>query len=103
MRFSLPDRVTLSKNSEPLPVPASAREQKVGTFGDLISRRNVHETLRERFAELTKSSDKAVAASAELVRFAAANTMVRNMLPSGRRVFTCQPMMRISHLSRAAM
>jgi len=86
MHFSLPDRVTLSNASEPLPVPASVREQRVGKFGDLVSRRNVHETLRERFAELVKSSDKAVAASAELVRFAAANTMVRNMLPSGRRV-----------------
>jgi hypothetical protein len=42
--------------------------------------------LRQRFAELNKSSDKAVAVSAELVRFATANTMVRNMLPSGRRV-----------------
>ncbi len=86
MRFSLPDRVVLSKANEPLPIPASAREQKVGKFGDLISRRNVHETLRERFAELNKSNDKAIAASAELIRFASANTMVRNMLPSGRRV-----------------
>jgi hypothetical protein len=86
MRFSLPDRVMLSKTSEPLPVPTSAREQKIGKFGDLVSRRNVHETLRERFAELNKSSDKAVAVSAELLRFAAANTMVKNMLPSGRSV-----------------
>jgi len=90
MRFSLPDRVTLPKTSEPLPVPASAREQRVGKFGDLVSRRNVHETLRERFAELNKSSDRAVAVSAELLRFAAANTMVKNMLPSGRSV-TYQP------------
>jgi hypothetical protein len=86
MRFSLPDRVTLPKTTEPLPVPASAREQRVGKFGDLVSRRSVHETLRERFAELNKSSDKAVAVSAELLRFAAANIMVHNMLPSGRNV-----------------
>jgi hypothetical protein len=86
LHFSLPDRVTLSNSTEPLPVPASARDQRVGKFGDLVSRRNVHETLRERFAELNKSSDKAVAVSAELLRFATANTMVRNMLPSGRRV-----------------
>ena len=86
LHFSLPDRVTLSNASEPLSVPPSAREQRVGKFGDLVSRRNVHETLRQRFAELNKSSDKAVAVSAELVRFATANTMVRNMLPSGRRV-----------------
>jgi hypothetical protein len=86
LHFSLPDRVTLSKTSEPLVVPASSREQRVGKIGDLVSRRNVHETLRQRFAELNKSSDKAVAVSAELIRFATANTMVRNMLPSGRRV-----------------
>jgi hypothetical protein len=86
LRFTLPDRVTLSKTSEPIPVPPSAREQRVGKFSDLVSRRNTHETLRQRFAELNKSGDKAVAVSAELVRFATANTMVRNMLPSGRRV-----------------
>ena len=86
LRFSLPDRVALADSSEPIVVPASAREQRVGKFGDLVSRRTVHETLRQRFAELNKSSDKAVATSAELVRFATASTMVRNMLPSGRRV-----------------
>jgi hypothetical protein len=86
LHFSLPDRVILSNSSEPLAVPASAREQKVGKISDLVSRRNVHETLRQRFAELNKSSDKAIAVSAELVRFATANTMIRNMLPSGRRV-----------------
>jgi hypothetical protein len=86
LRFSLPDRVTLSNSGEPLSVPPSAREQKVGKIGDLVSRRDVHETLRQRFAELDQASDKAVAASAELVRFAVANSMVRNMLPSGRRV-----------------
>jgi hypothetical protein len=86
LHFSLPDRVTLSNTSEPLPVLSSVREQRVGRIGDLVSRRDVHETLRQRFAELDQSSDKAVAASAELVRFAAANHMVRNMLPSGRRV-----------------
>jgi len=90
LRFSLPDRVALSNSSEPVLVPASARDQRVGKFNDLVSRRNTHETLRQRFAELNKASDKAVAASAELVRFATANTMVRNMLPSGRRV-TYQP------------
>jgi hypothetical protein len=86
LRFSLPDRVTLSNSSEPLRVPSLVREQRVGKIGDLVSRRDVHETLRQRFAELDQSTDKAVAASAELVRFAAANYMVRNMLPSGRRV-----------------
>ena len=86
LHFSLPDRVSLSNTTEPLVVTPSSREQRVGKISDFVSRRNVHETLRQRFAELNKSSDKAVAVSAELIRFATANTMVRNMLPSGRRV-----------------
>jgi hypothetical protein len=86
LRFSLPDRVTLSNTSEPLPVPSISREQRVGKIGDLVSRRDVHETLRQRLAQLDQSSDKAVATSAELIRFAAANHMIRNMLPAGRRV-----------------
>jgi hypothetical protein len=86
LRFSLPDRVILSNSSEPLKVPQPLREQRVGKIGDFISRRDVHETLRQRFAVLDQSSDKAVAASAELVRYAAANHMVHNMLPAGRSI-----------------
>ncbi|HTX92432.1 MAG TPA: hypothetical protein VMC09_14570 [Anaerolineales bacterium] len=86
IRFTLPDRVLLSANGEPLSVPQAFREQRVGKIGDLISRRDVHETLRQRLTELDQSSEKAVAVSAELIRYAAANHMVRNMLPSGRTV-----------------
>jgi hypothetical protein len=86
VRFSLPDRVVVSTKSEPLPVPASVRDQWVGKFGDRLSRRDIHETLRQRLAELGQSDDKAVAVSAELIRFGAANHMVRNMLPSGKGV-----------------
>ncbi|MGA2488733.1 MAG: hypothetical protein ABSF99_00900 [Anaerolineales bacterium] len=86
LRFSLPDRVILFNTSEPLPVLESVREQRVGKIGDLFSRRDVHETLRQRFAVLDQSSDKAVAASVELVRFATANHMVHNMLPAGRSI-----------------
>ena len=86
LRFSLPDRVTLFNTNEPLPVPPSVREQHVGKIGDLFSRRDVHETLRQRFTMLDQSNDKTVAAGAELVRFATANHMVRNMLPAGRNI-----------------
>ncbi|MGB8214603.1 MAG: hypothetical protein WCE68_13680 [Anaerolineales bacterium] len=86
LHFSLPDRVTLPNASEPLPVPPLMREQRVGKIGDIVSRRDVHDTLRQRLAELGQSSDKAIATSADLIRFTAANIMVRNMLPSGRRV-----------------
>ena len=85
-RFNLPDRVTATENAEPLPVPADGREQRVGKVGDRLSKRDVHETLRQRLAELDQSNEKAITISAELIRFAAANHMVRNMLPSGRGV-----------------
>lgn len=86
VRFNLPDRVTISEKSEPLPVPAAVREQRVGTFRDRLASHDVHETLRQRLAELNQSNDKAIVVSAELIRFAAANHMIRNMLPSGRSV-----------------
>jgi hypothetical protein len=86
VRFSLPDRVTLADSSESIPVSPSAREQHVGTFRDRLARSDVHETLRRRLAELEQSSDKAVVISAKLIRFAATNHMVHNMLPSGKTV-----------------
>ena len=86
VRFTLPDRVILLENTEPVPVPQDMREQHVGTFSDRLSRRDVHETLRKRLAELNQSSDKAVAASADLIRFAAVSHMVRTMLPAGRSI-----------------
>ena len=86
LHFSLPDRVTLSKSSEPLPVPRQHANNGSENLATLslggMSMRHYANVLRN----WTKSSDKAVAASAELVRFAAANNMVRNMLPAGRRV-----------------
>jgi hypothetical protein len=86
LRFTLPDRVTVLEKTEPLPVPANEREQHIGTIRDRLANHDVHETLRQRLAELNQSSEKAIAVSAELIRYAAANHMVRNMLPSGRSV-----------------
>jgi hypothetical protein len=86
VRFKLPDRVALSVNAEPLIVEQSAREQHVGTLRDRIGRRDVHETLRQRLAQLDQSSEKSIAVSADLVRFASAAYMVHNMLPSGRSI-----------------
>jgi hypothetical protein len=86
VRFTLPDRVTVLEKAEPILVPPTAREQRVGTFRNRLANHDVHETLRQRLAELDQSSEKAIAASAELVRYAAASHMVRNMLPSGRSV-----------------
>lgn len=86
LRFNLPDRVVLSEKTEPLAVEPSFREQRVGTLRDRIGNRDVHETLRQRLTQLDQSSQKGVAISAELVRYAAATHMVHNMLPSGKSI-----------------
>jgi hypothetical protein len=86
VRFMLPDRVIPVEKNEPLPVPQNMRDQRVGGFRDRIANMDVHDTLRGRLTELEQSTDKAVAVSAGLIRFAAATHMVHNMLPSGRMV-----------------
>ena len=86
LRFNLPDRVVLTEKTEPLAVEPAFREQRVGTLRDRIGSRDVHETLRQRLTQLDQSSQKAVATSAELVRYAAATHMVHNMLPSGKNI-----------------
>jgi hypothetical protein len=86
VRFSLPDRVTVVGNNEPLPVLRPMREQHVGNLRDRISDRDVHETLRQRLTALTQSSDQAVAVSAGLIRYATAFHMTHNMLPSGKNI-----------------
>jgi hypothetical protein len=88
VRFTLPDKIVCKTGEkvEALPVPASAREQNIGKLGDRLAGRDVHITLKQRLAELESSSDRAIAVSAGLIRFAAAQHIVRNMLPAGRSV-----------------
>ncbi len=86
LRFKLPDRVNLERNSESIIVNPNAREQRVGTLRDRLGNHDVHITLRQRLIQLDQSPEKAVAVSADLIRFASATHMVRNMLPSGRSI-----------------
>ena len=86
VHFTLPDRVIAAKGAEPIIVAQSFREQHIGTFGDRLARRDVHETLRQRLTELEQSNEKAVEVAASLIRFAAATHMIHNMLPSGKVV-----------------
>lgn len=86
VRFTLPDRVVVAENAQPILVPADVREQHVGTFSDRLARRDVHETLRRRLTELNQSDNTAVCVSADLIRFSSANHLVRTMLPGGRSV-----------------
>jgi hypothetical protein len=86
VRFTLPDRITIGEPGETLPIPEQVRNQVVGKFRDRISRRDVHITLRQRLTELESSTNKAIALSAGIIRYAAAQHIVHNMLPAGRTV-----------------
>ncbi len=86
VRFSLPDRVNLVGSNEQLQVSKSVREQRVGNLRDRIIYHNIHEPLRQRLTELEQSTERAVALSAGLIRYATAYYMTHNMLPSGRNI-----------------
>ena len=86
VHFTLPDRVIVPENKEPLPVMGSAREQHVGNLGDRLTGRDIHEPLRQRLSALEQSMNQAVVVSAELIRYATAVHMTNNMLPSGKIV-----------------
>jgi hypothetical protein len=89
VRFTLPDRVVLSKQdgeSKTANVPSESREQITGGLMDRLMRTDLRTALRLRFGELEQASNKAVAVSAILLRHAVVRHMVHNMLPSGRTV-----------------
>ncbi len=86
VRFKLPDKVIANGQVEPLPIPQEMRDQVVGGLRDRLTGRDVHVTLRQRLTELESSGDKAISLGADLLRFAAAQHIVRNMLPAGRSV-----------------
>jgi hypothetical protein len=89
VRFTLPDRVVLSKQdgeAKTANVPSESREQITGGLMDRLMRTDLRTALRLRFGELEQASNKAVAVSAILLRHAVVRHMVHNMLPSGRTV-----------------
>ena len=89
-RFSLPDKVVVEGHSQEggkvLTVSPDNREQLAGGLIDRITRNDLRAALRQRLSELEQSSNKAVVASAELIRHATVLQLVHNMLPSGRTV-----------------
>ncbi len=89
VRFMLPDRVVVDpamKDEPPAIVPADQREQFAGGLLDRLSRTDVGAAVRGRLAELSESSDPALATSGQLLRHATAMHMVYGMLPAGRPV-----------------
>ena len=86
LRFSLPDRVVVGSDGQPIPIPPEFREQIAGGLVDRLTRSDVGAALRQRLAELEQSPNRALAFGAGLMRHAAARHMVHNLLPAGRSV-----------------
>jgi hypothetical protein len=90
VKFSLPDRIVaeLPQIDQPAPITVAAtlREQTVGGIRNRLTHKDIHEELRHRLNELEQSPDHSISTSAGLLRFAAAQHLVYNMLPSGRSV-----------------
>src|SRR5579859_4131335 len=88
LRFTLPDQVVLVAG-DPAPLvtlPPEFREQLAGGLIDRLTRANLALAVRQRLGELEQSPNRAVAVSAGLLRFAAAEHLVRGLLPSGHTV-----------------
>lgn len=89
-RFTLPDRIVCEisapEKTKTNLVPTELREQSVGGLMDRLTRGDVRVGLRQRLLELEQHANKAVAASAGLIRYATTHHMIANMLPAGRTV-----------------
>jgi len=89
-RFMLPEqvvvRVPTHVEGQLVPVPSEFREQLVGGLMDRLTGADIRLALRQRLAELDQLSQRAVAVSAGLIRYATAVHMVHGMLPASRSV-----------------
>ena len=90
LQFSLPDRVSMTlkqvgKNAV-VTIPEAQRHQHVGNLGNGLVGHEIRDAVLIRLRELEQSPDQAIAAGANLTRYAAAVHLVMNMLPSGRNV-----------------
>ena len=85
VRFTLPDRIAVP-GGETFQVAEAVREQTIGRLTDRLARRDLRDLLRQRLTELESSPDQGSALAAGVIRFAAAQHIVHNMLPAGRSV-----------------
>ena len=89
IRFTLPDRVIgPGSDAQPVAVPADQREQAAGGAGlfDRLSKTELYKMVRQRLNELEQSANRELRISGQLLRYATAQQLVHNMLPSGRSV-----------------
>lgn len=90
VRFTLPDKVIAevqhSGHLKSETIPADFRQQLAGGLIDRVTRTDIRAALRQRLSELEQESNRAVATSTSLLRFATVMYMVHGMLPAGRTV-----------------
>ena len=90
VRFSLPDRVvcTIENVDQPalVTIPQNQRAYAAGSFMSRLRKVELYKELRHSLTELEQSPDRAVSVATSLLRHAAVNHMVYNMLPAGRTV-----------------
>lgn len=91
--FSLPDRVVVEiaargpqSRQAPQTIPSESRQQTIGGVINRLTRIDLRTMLRQSLAELEECSERPVAVSAGLLRYALVIHMVYNLLPSGRSV-----------------
>jgi hypothetical protein len=90
-RFALPEGVVIraegpGKVEAKALIPPDLREQLVGGLLERLSRQSLVVALRQRLDELEASGSDGVSVAAGLLRFATAEHMVYERLPSGRAI-----------------
>ena len=90
IHFALPDRVVITVRQAGqkavVTLPDDQREQKVGNALEGLLHHDIQQAVLRRLMELEQSPDEALAAGAELLRYATASHMITSMLPAGRTV-----------------
>jgi len=90
VRFMLPEQVVVQMpthgEGQLAPVPTEFREQLAGGLIDRLTGIDIRTALHQQLTELEESSDRAVAVSVGLIRYATVTHMVHGMLPAGRPV-----------------
>jgi hypothetical protein len=89
LSFALPDQVLCSidaRREALIPLPPDQRQQVIGGVTSALRRVEIRQELLHRLTLLEHAENQAVAASAELMRYATATHLVVNMLPTGRTI-----------------
>ncbi len=95
VRFSLPDSVAclpmMDCSGVVEKILPRARQQRVGGFMDRLTHKDLVMVLRNRLAELEKSSNQATSVAAALTGYAVAVHLIYYLLPAGKSVIYATP------------